>query len=100
MPNICPECGSRNLRRSHTQGVSEKLRRFLGWRAFRCREKSCRWRGLIKTISPTEAIGKEIKKVNQKWGRQIIILIIMVLITIIGVLIVMRFGNFEPTATT
>jgi hypothetical protein len=44
---VCPSCGSRKLRRSHTRGLGEKLKRTLGWKAFRCRNQECNWRGLI-----------------------------------------------------
>ncbi len=62
MPDfVCPKCGSGHLRRSHTRGFSEKLKKVLGWRAYRCREKPCSWRGLIKTMSSSQALGKELK---------------------------------------
>ncbi len=44
---ICPKCGSGRLRRSHTRGIKEKFLKKLGYKAFRCREKECDWRGLV-----------------------------------------------------
>lgn len=62
MPDfVCPKCGSGRLRRSRTRGVYEKFAKLLGWRAYRCQEKSCGWRGLIKTKSLRQAIGKAIE---------------------------------------
>jgi hypothetical protein len=51
----CPKCQSNHVRLSHTKGMRERLLKHLGWRAYRCREKSCRWRGLLKT-EPTRGI--------------------------------------------
>jgi hypothetical protein len=45
----CPKCGSTRLRRSHTRGFIEKIFKSLGYKAFRCREKDCDWRGLVRT---------------------------------------------------
>jgi hypothetical protein len=96
MPEIsCPECGSNNLRRSHTHGVSENLQRFKGCRAFRCREESCRWRGLIKTKSLKEALKREVPKVKQKWGKKILILSIIILTMVTAILIIIFWGNYE-----
>jgi hypothetical protein len=47
----CPSCHGNRLRRSRTKGLWERLLKPWGWRAYRCREKSCGWRGLIKTKS-------------------------------------------------
>lgn len=58
---VCPNCGSGRLRRSHTRGFLEKLKKILGWRAYRCREESCGWRWLIKTKSFREGIEKALK---------------------------------------
>ena len=58
---FCPKCGSGNLRRSHSRGASEKLIKLSGWRAYRCREKSCGWRGLIKNKSSRQAIVERVK---------------------------------------
>ena len=68
----------------------------MGWRAFRCREESCRWRGLIKTKSLKEAVNREVTRVNRKWGRQIFIISMIILTMIIGILIVIFWGNYEP----
>lgn len=46
---LCPKCKSNHVRRSRTRGIKERLLKRLGWRAYRCREKNCRWRGLIQT---------------------------------------------------
>jgi ribosomal protein L40E len=89
---VCPKCGSGHLRRSHSRGASEKLIRLVGWRAYRCREKSCGWRGLIKKKSLRQAIGKELK------GRQSLLLKLILLITLIsaGIYLVLSLSNFEP----
>ncbi len=56
MPSLsCPNCGSK-LRKSRTRGFTEKLRKALGTRAFRCANKTCNWRGLIKTKTFIEAL--------------------------------------------
>ncbi len=65
MPRMsCPICGSK-LRKSRTRGFAEKLRKTLGTRAFRCADKTCNWRGLIRTKRLTKAI-LEIYKNNFK----------------------------------
>ncbi len=45
---FCPLCGSDRIRRSHTRGFGEKLLKYFGYKAFRCREDVCDWRGLLK----------------------------------------------------
>jgi hypothetical protein len=60
----CPHCHGNNLRRSRTRGWRERLLKLLGWRAYRCREKACGWRGLIKT-RPVRAVLRELL-VSQK----------------------------------
>jgi hypothetical protein len=55
----CPQCHGNNLRRSRTRGWRERLLKPLGWRAYRCREKDCGWRGLIKT-KPTREVLREL----------------------------------------
>jgi hypothetical protein len=45
---FCPLCGSGRIRRSRTRGFEEKLLKFLGFKAFRCGEELCDWRGLLK----------------------------------------------------
>ncbi len=89
---VCPKCGSGHLRRSHNRGASEKLIRLLGWHAYRCREKSCGWRGLIKTKSLRQAIGKELK------DRQTLLLKLILLIAVIGtgIYLALSFSNYEP----
>ncbi len=54
----CPLCKSSDIRRSRTRGLREKFFRKFGWRAFRCREMDCRWRGLIRT-KPVDKSVKE-----------------------------------------
>lgn len=34
----CPHCGSSNIRRSHNEGIRDKLLRLFGRRAYRCRD--------------------------------------------------------------
>jgi hypothetical protein len=45
----CPECGSKNIRRSRTQNFGERLKKLSAQRAYRCRD--CRWRGMLPTES-------------------------------------------------
>jgi hypothetical protein len=45
---FCPRCGSDRLRRSHTHGLKEKIAKRFSFKAFRCRESECAWRGLIR----------------------------------------------------
>jgi hypothetical protein len=93
MPDfVCPKCGSERTRRSHTKGVSEKLKKVLGWRAYRCREKSCGWRGLIKTNSFRQEIGNALKN-RQK---QILTLILFVVVISIGIFLVNYLSKYQP----
>jgi hypothetical protein len=52
----CPNCGSHELRRSHSRNIREHLMKMTGRMAFRCR--SCEWRGMLKvprrSLSATE----------------------------------------------
>jgi predicted RNA-binding Zn-ribbon protein involved in translation (DUF1610 family) len=90
MPDfVCPQCGSGRLRRSHTRGVSEKLHKVFGWRAYRCREKSCGWRGLLKTRSFRQEIAKTLK--NHKI--LILKLILVVAVLSIGIFLVVHFNK-------
>ena len=90
--SVCPRCGSDRLRRSHTRGVSEKLQKVLGWRAFRCREKSCGWRGLLKTSSFSQGLEKTLK--NRK--KQLLTLILVVAVMSIVIFLVMHFHKHVP----
>ena len=93
--SVCPRCGSDRLRRSHTRGVSEKLQKVLGWRAFRCREKSCGWRGLLKTKSFRQEIENAFK--NRK--KQLLKLILVVAVISIGIFLVIHLNkNVSPPA--
>ena len=93
MPDfVCPKCGSDRLRRSHTRGVSEKLQKVLGWRAYRCREKSCGWRGLLKTKSFRQGLEKALK--NRK--KQLLTLILVVAVISIGIFLVIHFNKYVP----
>ena len=89
---VCPKCGSDRLRRSHTRGVSEKLQKVLGWRAYRCREKSCGWRGLLKTSSFRQGLEKALK--NRK--KQLLTLILVVAVMSIGIFLVIHFNKHVP----
>lgn len=51
---FCPQCGSERIRRSRTRGFNEKIAKLFGNRAFRCREKECGWRGLLRIANPME----------------------------------------------
>jgi hypothetical protein len=43
------------VRRSHTRGPIEKIAKKLGYKAFRCREAECTWRGLFRIKSPNQS---------------------------------------------
>jgi hypothetical protein len=43
----------------------EKVKKIFGWKAFRCRDKDCDWRGLIRLRSSDEGF-KEYLKNNVK----------------------------------
>ncbi len=78
MPDfVCPKCGSARLRRSHTRGVSEKLSKVLGWRAFRCRENPCGWRGLIKTKSFRQEIESALRERQKQILKMILVVAVM-----------------------
>jgi hypothetical protein len=89
---VCPKCGSGRTRRSHTRGVSEKLNKILGWRAYRCREKSCGWRGLIKTKS----FRQEIENALTNRQKQILILILVVAVISIGTYLAIYLSKHQP----
>lgn len=69
---VCPRCGSK-LRKSHSVGLKEKLLKISGKRAFRCRDKNCNWRGLIKIKTAREAI-------LQTYGRYVVILLFLIIL--------------------
>jgi len=75
----CPKCNSTNLRRSHTRGLRERLLKPLGWRAFRCREKTCRWRGLLKMESPSLKLWEYLK------SKKVMLLALATALCVIGV---------------
>ena len=85
----CPKCNSANLRRSHTRGIKERFFKRLGRVAFRCREKDCRWRGLIQ-IEPTQEIFKQFMTHNKA---ALIGLGIMMGIVIVLVPLLLFFGD-------
>jgi len=80
---ICPQCHSENLRRSRSRGVKEKLFKKLGWRAYRCQEKNCYWRGLIKVESFREIVKEFV--LAQKINILIVISAIVLLALMIGI---------------
>ena len=93
MPDfVCPKCGSGRLRRSHTRGASEKLHKVFGWRAYRCREKSCGWRGLLKTKSFREGITKVLKTRQE----QILKLILVVAVISFGIFLFFYLNKNAP----
>jgi len=47
----CPNCHTKSLKQSSARGAVEKFKKNLGWRAYRCRNPECKWRGLIKVES-------------------------------------------------
>jgi len=57
----CPQCGSK-LRKSRTKTYKEKVQKALGTRPFRCMNKECNWRGLIKIKSFKEIISNSESK--------------------------------------
>ncbi len=56
--STCPRCHSDNLRRSRSRNRRERLVKALGWRAMRCRERACGWRGLVKIKPTREALAE------------------------------------------
>ena len=90
---VCPKCGSDRLRRSRTRGFSEKLKKVLGWRAYRCREKSCGWRGLLKTKSFREGLPKELRTRNS----QLVKLILVVAVISIAIFLAIHFNKNVPS---
>jgi DNA-directed RNA polymerase subunit RPC12/RpoP len=73
---FCPKCASTRLRRSRTRGFREKFLKFFGYRAYRCREDDCGWRGLVKTGE----VGGELFKSIGKKKMPLILAIIMLLV--------------------
>ncbi len=63
---FCPQCGGAELRRSRTRGFRERTWKVLGWRAYRCRNKECQWRGLLKARSFKEVLEEYWQKNNAK----------------------------------
>lgn len=86
---VCPKCGSVKLKKSHTRRSSERLLKLLGWHAFRCREESCGWRGLIKYRPLDKAVLKEIKKRKKRIGE------LLVIITIIAIALYFGINNLN-----
>ena len=62
---ICRKCGGTRLRRSHTRGFKEKFLKSRGFRAFRCQESDCDWRGLIKfeSLVDSDGIRQQVKNI-------------------------------------
>ena len=73
---FCPQCGSTRLRRSRTRGFREKFLKFFGYRAYRCREDDCGWRGLVKT----RKVGGKLFESMEKKKMPLILTIIMLLV--------------------
>ncbi len=85
----CPLCKSADIRRSRTRGLREKFLKEFGWRAFRCRQKDCRWRGLIRT-----------KPVDQSIKEDIVIGMVLMLI-VVGIFVVhTKFYSSTITGTS
>jgi hypothetical protein len=57
----CPHCGSTRIRRSRTRGFGEKFLKFFGYKAYRCREADCGWRGLVKTRAASRKLFQSIE---------------------------------------
>jgi len=73
---FCPQCASTRLRRSRTRGLWEKFLKFFGYRAYRCQEDDCGWRGLVKT----RKVGEKLFESMGKRKMPLILAIIMLLV--------------------
>jgi hypothetical protein len=68
MPDLtCPNCNSTRIRRSRTRTLKEKYLKLFGWKTYRCREKDCRWRGLIKKKGTIESFAKYVDRYANKF---------------------------------
>ena len=78
----CPKCQSKNIRRSHSRTMKENMVKIFGWRAYRCRENKCRWRGLLRTKTNLEILLKVTDKVGAVivYGIPIVLLILIIFI--------------------
>ena len=86
---ICPKCQSTKIRRSHSRTMKEDFVKKFGWKAYRCREQNCRWRGLIRTKTNLEVF----LKVTDKVGALIVYGIPIVLLILL-IFLIYRFLNF------
>jgi DNA-directed RNA polymerase subunit RPC12/RpoP len=77
---FCPQCGSTRLRRSRTRGFREKFLKIFGYRAYRCREDDCGWRGLLKTREVGERLFNSIEKKKMPLILAIIMLLVCYLL--------------------
>ncbi len=68
------------------------MQKVLGWRAYRCREKSCGWRGLLKTSSFSQGLEKALK--NRK--KQLLTLILVIAVMSIVIFLVIHFNKHVP----
>jgi len=50
---VCPKCGFK-VRKSRTRNFYEKILKSFGSRPYRCRDKKCNWRGLMRKRSLIE----------------------------------------------
>ena len=91
----CPECVSSRLRRSHTRGLAEQLKKFLGYRAYRCRESACRWRGLVKTHAIGD-IQSESRPDQKRIDKRLINLLIFLVVIGIGIKLFLTLTHHEP----
>lgn len=71
------------------------MQKVLGWRAYRCREKSCGWRGLLKTSSFSQGLEKALK--NRK--KQLLTLILVIAVMSIVIFLVIHFNKHVPPPT-
>jgi DNA-directed RNA polymerase subunit RPC12/RpoP len=83
----CPKCGSTKIKRSHSRGFQERLRKLFHQRAYRC--INCGWRGILKAKpSSTKRYAK----------KKILVQIIIIIIIIIAIyLTILYLDREEPT---
>ena len=68
---ICPNCGAKNLKRSHSRNIKERTLKLFGKMAFRCQD--CDWRGILKVPGQAPLSARE-------WLKWLLIYSIMTLL--------------------
>jgi hypothetical protein len=63
--------------------MKEEIVKIFGWRAYRCKDKKCRWRGLIRTKTNLEILFKVTDKVGDVIVYGIVIVLVILIIFLI-----------------